>query len=69
MGNYHGPGVYEHYKGGQYRVFGLALEPNTVVKSGEPRFGMMTGVVVGDLLRWASAQRGSINERMGACAL
>lgn len=32
MDNYQGPGKYEHYKGGKYRVLGLALQENTVVK-------------------------------------
>lgn len=27
--NYQGPGVYQHYKGGQYAVFGLAKHTET----------------------------------------
>jgi hypothetical protein len=30
--NYRGPGMYRHYKGGTYFVYGLALQENTVTK-------------------------------------
>ena len=34
--NYQGPGLYRHYKGGEYLVLGLALQEDTLIKPGQP---------------------------------
>lgn len=34
MTNYQGPGTYRHYKGGSYEVLGLALQEDSIEKSG-----------------------------------
>lgn len=34
--NYEGPGLYKHYKGGEYEVLGLGVREETVSKPGEP---------------------------------
>jgi hypothetical protein len=41
--NYVGPGKYQHYKGGQYHVLGLALQEDTVYKPDDPRHPQAEG--------------------------
>lgn len=36
--SYHGPGVYRHYKGGEYDVLGLAIREETIRKPDEPPY-------------------------------
>jgi hypothetical protein len=37
--SYQGPGVYQHYKGGNYEVLGLGVREETVIKPGEDPLG------------------------------
>lgn len=39
MDNYNGPGYYHHYKGGEYRVLGLALREDSITKDPRARDG------------------------------
>jgi hypothetical protein len=51
--NYQGPGHYRHYKGGLYRVLGLALNEATVDKitrSGGQRFVVYQPLNIGSMI-------------------
>jgi hypothetical protein len=38
--NYKGPGIYRHYKGGEYEVIGLAVREETVLKPGDVGYAL-----------------------------